>query len=305
MRVVLMHNATAGQEDHSAQELIDEIRRAGHHVCAHVARRKELAEALERPVDLVVVAGGDGTVGKAARILAGSETPIAIVPCGTANNIARALGIRGTIGELAPTWPHCDPLRIDVAKALVDDEPTQFIEGFGYGAFPRVISQTLEDEDDIGCRLTRDRLLLRARLAASPPRHYRIRADGVDLSGDYFLVEILNIPSIGPRIPIAPRADPSDGKLDLVLAGEPDRALLLRGVDRILAGEEVSIALRTVQAERIEIEGEMRRHHRDGELCDEETTSLEVTVVPAAVKVLAPRAPAVSSSGSRASSSAP
>lgn len=290
MRVVLMHNATAGKEDHSAQQLIDEIRRAGHHVVAHVERRKELAEALENPCDLVVVAGGDGTVGKAARILAGTETPIAIVPCGTANNIARSLGINGSLPAWAAAWPHCETVRFDVAKALVDDEPTQFIEAFGYGAFPRVIHQTLEDEDDVGCRLTRDRLLLRARLAASPPRHYRIRADGADLSGDYFLVEILNIPAIGPRIPLAPRADPGDGKLDLVVAGEPERALLLRGVDRILGGEDVSISLRTVQAKRIEIEGEMRRHHRDGELCDDETTSLEVTVVPAAVRVLTPRA---------------
>ena len=75
-----MHNASAGKEDHSARQLIDEIRRAGHHVVARVGRRKELAEALEEPCDLVVVAGGDGTVGKAARILAGRTTPMAIVP---------------------------------------------------------------------------------------------------------------------------------------------------------------------------------------------------------------------------------
>jgi diacylglycerol kinase (ATP) len=300
MRVVLMHNATAGQEDHSAQELIDEIRRAGHHVVGHVRRRKELAEALEQPCDLVVVAGGDGTVGKAARIVAGTEMPLAIVPLGTANNIARTLGIGGSLAEQIAEWRRCETVGYDVATALVDDEPTQFIEAFGYGAFPRVIHQTIEDDDDVGDRLTRDRLLLRARFAASPPRHYRILADGVDLSGDYFMVEILNIPSIGPRIPLAPLASPHDGKLDLILAGEPERALLLRGLDRILAGEQISIALRPLQAKRIEIDGEMTRHHRDGELCDVETTSLEVSVAPGGIRVLVP-----SSSGSRASSAAP
>jgi diacylglycerol kinase family enzyme len=300
MRVVLMHNASAGKEDHSAEQLIDEIRRAGHHVVARVKRRKELAEALDDACDLVVAAGGDGTVGKAARILAGRTTPLAIVPLGTANNIARTLGIGGTLAEQVAGWRRCETIGYDVATALADDESSQFIEGFGYGAFPRVIHQTLEDEDDVGDRLTRDRLLLRARVVASPPRHYRIRADGADLSGDYFLVEILNIPSIGPRVPLAPLASPRDGKLDLVLAGEPERALLIRGIDRIIAGEPISIALRTVQATEIEIEGEMRRHHRDGELCDETTTETAITVSPQALRVLAP-----SSSGSRASSAAP
>jgi diacylglycerol kinase family enzyme len=167
---------------------------------------------------------------------------------------------------------------------------TRFIEAFGYGAFPRVIDQTQGDEDDVGDRLTRDRMLLRARLAASPPRHYRITADGQDVSGDYFLVEVLNIPAIGPRIRLAPAASPHDGKLDLVVAGEPERALLLRGLDRILAGEDVSIALRRVQAERIAIAGRMRRHHRDGDLYDDETSSVELGVEPDALRVLVPSA---------------
>jgi diacylglycerol kinase family enzyme len=303
MRVVLMHNASAGKEDHSARQLIDEIRRAGHHVVSRVGRRKELAEALEAPCDLVVVAGGDGTVGKAARILAGRTTPMAIVPLGTANNVARSLGIGGDLAEQVAGWHRSETIGYDVATAATEDDEAQFIEAFGYGAFPRVIHQTQDDEDDVGDRLTRDRLLLRARFEASPPRHYRITADGKDLSGDYFMVEILNIPSIGPRIPLAPAASPRDGKLDLVLAGEPERQLLLRGLDRIIAGEDVTIALRSTQVERIRLSGQMRRHHRDGDLVDDESTSLEVTVQRHALRVLAPPA-AASSSGSRASSAA-
>lgn len=298
-----MHNASAGKEDHSAAELIDEIRRAGHHVVEHVGRRKELAEAIRRPCDLVVAAGGDGTFGKAARILAGTAIPLAVVPLGTANNVARTLGVGGTLAELVASWRRSEVQGFDVANASYDKESKPFIEAYGFGAFPRVIHQAQEDEDDVGDRLTRDRLLLRARFVASPPKHYRITADGQDLSGDYFLVEILNIPAIGPRVSLAPAACPRDGKLDLVLAGEPDRALLLRGLDRIIAGEDVSIALRSVQAVRIEIAGQMRRHHRDGDLCEDETSSLEATVVKHALQVLVPAA--VSSSESRASSAAP
>ena len=75
MRVALLHNASAGSEDHSDAELSAVIRRAGHEVM-HVTRRiGELTAALHSsPCDLVVIAGGDGTVGKAACELAGWQS---------------------------------------------------------------------------------------------------------------------------------------------------------------------------------------------------------------------------------------
>ena len=292
MRVVLLHNPAAGSEDHSAAQLIGEITRAGHDVVARVGRRKELAEALDRGCDLVVAAGGDGTVAKAAKVLAGTTIPLAVVPLGTANNIAYTLGAQGSLSESIGAWRDSEVRGFDLATVTTADESIRFVEAFGYGAFPRVMSQTEDDEDDVGDRLTRDRLMLRARLASSPPRHYRIHADGQDYTGDYFLVEVLNIPVIGPRVAFAPAADPGDGKLDLVLAGDEDRARLLECLDRMIGGGPPESPLRSIQAEWIRIAGEMRRHHVDGELHDEPTSSAEVTVKRHALRVLA--APAAS-----------
>ena len=53
------------------------------------------ALAVEPGPPLVVVMGGDGTVREAAAALLGRETPIAIIPVGTGNVLASALGIRG------------------------------------------------------------------------------------------------------------------------------------------------------------------------------------------------------------------
>ncbi|MBC7171478.1 MAG: hypothetical protein H5U40_03580, partial [Polyangiaceae bacterium] len=57
------------------------------------ALRRRLTESMERPPDLLVAAGGDGTVSSCAAAVRGTASALAIVPGGTANSIARALGI--------------------------------------------------------------------------------------------------------------------------------------------------------------------------------------------------------------------
>ena len=64
--------------------------------------------------------------------------------------------------------------------------------------------------------------------------YWKIDADGVDLSGEYIAVEVLNIRFVGPNLPLAPEADPSDGMLDVVLVGEADRKPLLAYVENRL-----------------------------------------------------------------------
>src|SRR5690606_6287146 len=80
MRVILLHNPTAGNQRHDADELAAMIEDAGHDVVKVVSRKEELADALRTGCDLVAVAGGDGTVGKAASIVTGTQVPLTILP---------------------------------------------------------------------------------------------------------------------------------------------------------------------------------------------------------------------------------
>ena len=50
------------------------------------------------------------------------------------------------------------------------------------------------------------------------PEHSRISIDGEEIEGDYLLVEVLNIASVGPRLRLSAETTPADGMLSLVIA---------------------------------------------------------------------------------------
>ena len=102
MRALLIHNPTAGVKNHQKDSIIAALRLA-HFDVAYVSI-KDAKGALRNKPDLVVVAGGDGTVGHVFTHLSDRSVPIGVVPLGSANNIARSLGIAGTPQELAEQW---------------------------------------------------------------------------------------------------------------------------------------------------------------------------------------------------------
>ncbi|HEX2217399.1 MAG TPA: diacylglycerol kinase family protein [Gemmatimonadales bacterium] len=222
MDVTLLVNTSAGEGDHTRGGLRRLLEAAGHRVALGRRKGKGLRRALENPGDLVVAAGGDGTVGRVMKALAGRAVPLAILPLGTANNIATSLGVRGSPEELVARWPDAGRRRVEVGTVRGPWGETRFIESVGLGLLARMMSPSvdhgIQDVEDARARL--DRLV-----RTLPLTRWRLELDGEDLSGDYLLVEAMNVRCAGPNLCV-PRADPADGRLEIVAAGEEDRPAL-------------------------------------------------------------------------------
>jgi diacylglycerol kinase family enzyme len=230
MKITLVHNPGAGDGQNS-RNLIRLMSEAGHSVRLASVKDDWKAE-LRKAADLVAAAGGDGTVRRVALEAAARGLPFAAIPIGTANNIAKSLGLLGDAGELIESWSesprHAHPF--DLGEAIAPWGEARFVEAVGAG----LIGALIEREDDVaehgkflGREMDRALHLLCELVRDAKPRRWIIEADGEEHSGLWFAVEVLNIRFVGPNLPLAPEAFPGDGKLDLVLLGEKDREALL------------------------------------------------------------------------------
>src|SRR5688572_16732082 len=233
MRATLMHNPKAGDKGPSARKLMGWLENAGYAVRYQSTRKKQFAKALKEPGDLVIVAGGDGTVTKVARHLVGTGTPLAILPLGTANNIAGALGIGGKPKRVIAALESARAASLDVGRVRSSWDDLRFFEGIGVGLFTEAMC--LADSKDAAGDAQpkrkspvfgRELRFLRRALLHYKPLMWTIEVDGEDLSGEYLLCEVMNTGAIGPQLSLAPAADSADGLLDVILLGETHRERL-------------------------------------------------------------------------------
>ncbi len=140
MRVSLFYNEHAG-DGVPLDHIRDAIEQRGHELVRVVeAARTDLERLLEERPDIVVAAGGDGTIAHAARLLARQGIPLAILPLGTANNIAKSVGITASIDDLIGGWETAGRLPLDLGVAEGVWGRTHFVEAVGGGLIPTAIA---------------------------------------------------------------------------------------------------------------------------------------------------------------------
>jgi len=233
MRATLIHNPGAGDDRQPTAGQIEVLmEEAGYKVRYQSTKEKGWAKSLKKPGDLVVVAGGDGTVSKVARRLIGAGVPIAVLPVGTANNISRTLGIAGLpVHHLIRAWKKARHLKFDAGVVTGPWGERHFIEGVGTGLLTSSITElqdnkTIDNLKDTGIKVTYAQQIFREHLDECPAIEIGAELDGEDISGRYLLFEVLNMAYIGPNLFLAPDTMRNDGKFDVVLLREKDRAKL-------------------------------------------------------------------------------
>ena len=228
MRTLLFHNPSAGAAYPKADELIRQLKAAGFSPKYQSSKDDDYKKTLRKRWDLVLVAGGDGTVARVARRLRNRDIPLAILPVGTANNIACALGLDGDIETLIPHLLKAQPKRLDIGLARGPWGKRRFVEAVGFGTIAKAIAHS-----DSGpkppkpLRIDLGRAELQSYFEEVRGKRFEIEVDGEVFAGEFLLVEIMNLARTGPALPISFTAEPDDGLLDVAFVFKDDRAPML------------------------------------------------------------------------------
>jgi diacylglycerol kinase (ATP) len=300
IRVTLMHNPGAGTNCVSRENLMDALRRAGFSPVYQSTDEQGFEAALDDPGEMVIIAGGDGTVHKVATRIQRPEIPFAVLPSGTANNIARAVGTFGPLEEIIDglSTPDIRPFDIGCVRGPWGERP--FFEAVGCGLFAHMLSSLEQDEDETLGELSEEGHpaayleVMKRILMGALPCSWRVTIDGASTTGSQLLLEVLNIPSIGPNLLLAPDADPGDGLLDVVMVNEEQRQTLLDFLDTQKRRSGTPPRLTVKQVSRLEIHRGTSVLHVDDELWPKDAErrfdqgSVEVTVRKHALRVASP-----------------
>lgn len=287
MRLCLFWNDNAG-DGTSVDELSRLITREGHEIVSIVEKREALPRSRDLGVDCVVAAGGDGTVARAGRALAGGDVPLAILPIGTANNIACSLFVDSNPERAIRAWKLQRMYRIDVGVVRDEQGESLFLESVGTGLVADQIAGSVgvvKSDDPVESQLSQARRLYLEGLQRQPVRRSSIKLDGDTVAGDYLLIEVLNIAAIGPGVRLSGDVSPADGLLSVVAAGNAERPAIKDYMRERVKGEPDHAGLPSWRASRVELNG-LHEYHVDDEARSANGKTVSIAIKPGYLAVL-------------------
>jgi diacylglycerol kinase (ATP) len=296
MRVTVMYNPQAGNARPSWRQIQHALRMAGHDFRCFSTKEEGWKRGLDEPADVILAAGGDGTVGKVAKALAGRGVPLAIIPVGTANNIARSLELEGSPDVLIDRWTSARRVPFDLGVAEGPWGREEFVESVGLGIFAHLIAMAKKAEerrfseslgDRAVMRLARARLLYT--LFSYRPRRWEVTIDGHDEVVEGVWLSVMNIRSVGPRLAVAPNADSGDGLLDVVVISADEAGGLADALLSGTPGASTAMSLGVQRARQVQLSGDLDEAHIDDEPWrrgSQRKPVVDISVVPAALEVL-------------------
>jgi YegS/Rv2252/BmrU family lipid kinase len=291
MRVLIVYNPTAGQSAASQQEIdiaAHTWREQGWQVSAqptaHSGDGTELARAAAaNGYNLVVAAGGDGTINEVVNGLAGTQTALATLPLGTVNVWARELGLPLQTRAAAEAISKGVVRPIDLG--LAGGRYFLLMAGIGFDA--AITAQVRPDEKR---RLGALAYVLRGVQQVSRLQGTRMRLtlDGRVVSARVLWVVVGNSQLYGGVVKITHRASIDDGLLDVcVIRGDNPYGAPLHLLSILLRRYSLDPEIDYYRARRVEVHSRKRLPVQvDGDAIGQ--TPMEFEVVPGALRALMP-----------------
>ncbi|MFE2535627.1 diacylglycerol kinase family protein [Streptomyces sp. NPDC059371] len=196
----------------------------------------QTARAVREGATLVVVCGGDGTVRTVADALAGSGVPLAVVPCGTGNLLARNLGLPLSPVEALEAALTGDPHPLDLAAVEGDGlTATRFAAMAGAGLDAAMMEHT--DPRAKAALGWPAYALAGIGNLRTPRMRVTIRLDGAPaFRRTARMVLVANVGTVQGGVTLLPAARPDDGQLDLLVLDPRGPGGWLRALGTLLRG---------------------------------------------------------------------
>ena len=171
--------------------------------------------ALSKDFDVVIAAGGDGTVNEIASALWGSEVPLGIIPCGSGNGLARSIGVPQDVEKATRMIAAGNYAKID--RGELNGRPFYCTCGLGFDA---EVSMKFAKEHRRG-KITYIKTAFRE-FANYKPKKYTLVTEEGNADFEALLVAVCNCPQYGNNAYIAPEAQLTDGWLDITIVRSGD-----------------------------------------------------------------------------------
>ncbi|WP_328418000.1 YegS/Rv2252/BmrU family lipid kinase [Micromonospora sp. NBC_00389] len=182
--------------------------------------------------EVVVAAGGDGTIGLLAGAVADTGGLLGVIPAGRGNDFARQLGLPHSPEAVADLLLHGRPRHLDVLQVA-----GQIIVGSVYVGVDAAANE-LANRSRLPAALVYPTAGLRA-LLRWPRTRYTISVDGRTEHRHAYTVVIANCGYYGGGLHVAPAAQPDDGTLDVVVIGHAPKVLFPIALRQMRTGRHV------------------------------------------------------------------
>ncbi|HEY0641021.1 MAG TPA: YegS/Rv2252/BmrU family lipid kinase [Pseudonocardiaceae bacterium] len=294
MRTLLVVNPASGRGagGRAANAVAATLRSVTDTLDLHVATSAEDTAAMARRAvaegyAVLAVLGGDGTVMLTLEACAGSDTALAVIPAGTGNDLAAALGL--------PAAPLAAASAVASGLAAGALRPLDLGRVEGGGLFSTVLCAGFDSK--VNERANRMRwpsgprrydLAILGELARLRPYPLVVETEDGTRELDATMVSVGNTPSYGGGLRICPGADLGDGLFDITIVGPITRRRLVQVFPRLRTGAHVDEPeVQTFRARSVRVGGTNDWvAYADGD--PQGPLPLTVTCVPAAIQVIGP-----------------
>jgi diacylglycerol kinase (ATP) len=248
-------------------------------------------DAILQGEQLLFAMGGDGTFQALANATFGADVVLGILPVGGGNDFAAALGLLSEPIEAARAMLCGQPRCVDLVRVRTADGKTRlYAGGGGIGLDAEAARHAGGAYRYLPGRLRYIAAALRA-LAGYVPLGVRVdfpQSDTPSFEASALLAAVLNTPTYGAGVRLAPDAAVDDGALHVVLIEELSKLGVLSLLPRLMgSGELRTSRVKRWRVQRVKLTTSRPCYfHGDGEILG--LTPVEIEVVPNAVQVLAP-----------------